>query len=1003
MFPSWLCWIALAQAPTLPEGHFHSVRLNGELVREFEGDVLDSLPSPDGAWIAYRARVDAATGVELFAAPADGSGSPVQLSNHAADVGAVLFCPDGTRLVYAANGLYSVPVDGSQAPVLLSTRSVRSFAVTPDASRVVFDTLLDIYSTRLDGSGLEAHLAHLLDYEIQPLEYAISLDSGTVVFRGKATRQAEDVFAVPVDGGAPLLQLDPPLPAGSDVAGFELAPASSTVVYRAQQDSPTLYELYAVPLTGGVTTKLSTSSASVTALRIAPDGTRVVYLADRLFCVPLAGGTPLELSNQGAQAGFVITPDSTRVVYQKALPQLRSAALDGSSDLLLSNSALQFRLSADGARAVFTSGQPTHIDSVPTLGGPLVPLDPATNRSVELFEIDPVSGRVAFTKFGADPVDRELWGAPVDGSAAAVRLSPGAGSVQSFRTRGGRAFFTGDFQADSIERLDELYRIPLDGAQAPERVNDDFPPESVARGQVSAHVVSPQGDRVLYSADQEHDGEVATYSVPIDGGRAVKLADTGPNLGIGPVAVTPDGRFAILYGSDGAGGHEVFRAPVDGGEPPLALTSTGRTPDDVQSLVLLTPAGESILYLASHRVWTVRTDGGAAPIQLASPEIVGDGVENALENVKLSADGAWVVFAADQQHDNHENKYELFSAPTDGSQGARRLHPALPGAGQVIHFAITPDSTRVIFSARLGDTGPFELFSAPIDGSGGSLAPTRVSLPMSGAREVLTGGFASREEFQITPDGSAVVYLAGHFPDDSYELYVVPSAGGGGLRLNPRLVAGGDVLFAEPSVDPEGRLHASGVFAIAPDGRRVVYAADQRVDELHELFSATLPDFGAGPLPEPPRAKVLTPGRDRAVFEITPDGASVVYLVDTDPSTAYAGTLFRVPIDGSVSVRLHPPLTPGQGVYRFVLAPDGSSVLYDLFDAHEQLFLAPLDLSSPPRVVSGPMAGTVRALAFAPGGQRVVYKAFQNLATTLELFSASAALARHAAPPAPLQ
>ena len=58
------------------------------------------------------------------------------------------------------------------------------------------------------------------------------------------------------------------------------------------------------------------------------------------------------------------------------------------------------------------------------------------------------------------------------------------------------------------------------------------------------------------------------------------------------------------------------------------------------------------------------------------------------------------------------------------------------------------------------------------------------------------------------------------------ELWVVAAAGGAAARVNGPMVAGGGVER----------------YDLSPDGQRVVYSADQEIDQVDELYAATLPD-----------------------------------------------------------------------------------------------------------------------------------------------------------------
>src|SRR5204863_193088 len=112
------------------------------------------------------------------------------------------------------------------------------------------------------------------------------------------------------------LKLNPPFGAGksihsfgvNDSKPFQISPDSGRVVYRANQDTSGVVELYSVALTGGATTKLNppiVSGGGVTAfdLQITPDSTRVVFGTDQdialvreLYSVPIAGGACTKLN-----------------------------------------------------------------------------------------------------------------------------------------------------------------------------------------------------------------------------------------------------------------------------------------------------------------------------------------------------------------------------------------------------------------------------------------------------------------------------------------------------------------------------------------------------------------------------------------------------------------------------------------------------------------------------------------------------------------------------------
>ena len=83
----------------------------------------------------------------------------------------------------------------------------------------------------------------------------ISPDSSRVIYRADATEdESYDLFSVPIGGGLPTA-LNAALPAGGSVdCGFLISANGTRVVYRADQAVLQVFELWSVPATGGITT-----------------------------------------------------------------------------------------------------------------------------------------------------------------------------------------------------------------------------------------------------------------------------------------------------------------------------------------------------------------------------------------------------------------------------------------------------------------------------------------------------------------------------------------------------------------------------------------------------------------------------------------------------------------------------------------------------------------------------------------------------------------------------
>jgi hypothetical protein len=125
------------------------------------------------------------------------------------------------------------------------------------------------------------------------------------------------------------------------------------------------------------------------------------------------------------------------------------------------------------------------------------------------------------------------------------------------------------------------------------------------------------------------------------------------------------------------------------------------------------------------------------------------------------------------------------------------------------------------------------------------------------------------------------------------------------VRLSDALVAGGNVLE----------------FALAPDGARVVYRADGRVDGVVELFSVALAGGAAVALDSLPAFA------DVESFHLAPDSSFVAYRADRETDGVLE--LYGVPLDGSARPRkLSGPMATGGSVLSDVAALSGGRALY---------------------------------------------------------------------------
>lgn len=237
---------------------------------------------------------------------------------------------------------------------------------------------------------------------------------------------------------------------------------------------------------------------------------------------------------------------------------------------------------------------------------------------------------------------------------------------------------------------------------------------------------------------------------------------------------------------------------------------------------------------------------GASPTKLvdSSPFFA-----NVDAEFQIGPDGTWVVYRADQDQDE---VYELYCV--DFAIGnVRKLNSPLGNGGDVGAWQLSADGQQAIYWANANGDAMREVFSAVIAGGigvklntplvgpgsiGGGLASDRAvfiasereslfldpyfelfSAPAAGGSvELLSGPLVNGGDVRAVvtrADSGRVLYLADQETDETVELYSVLADGGTWTKLNPQLVANGNVL-------PDG-------LALSSDGSRAIYVADQEV------------------------------------------------------------------------------------------------------------------------------------------------------------------------------
>ena len=292
------------------------------------------------------------------------------------------------------------------------------------------------------------------------------------------------------------------------------------------------------------------------------------------------------------------------------------------------------------------------------------------------------------------------------------------------------------------------------------------------------------------------------------------------------------------------------------------------------------------------------------------------------------------------------------AAPANASW--RSLTGVLPPHAEIDYgWALSPDSQYALYIADVEADGRKDLYSVPL--AGGS--------PMKLNPALVAGGNVSR--FAVTPDSQFVLYIADQEVDQRDELYRVPIAGGQSVKLNGPLVSGGNVRFVK----------------IDPDNVYAVYVADGQINDADEVYSVPIAGGTVAKLTPTP-----VTGGDVNLVEIDAIGNRVVFSGDFEVDGRHE--IYGVPIGGGTAVGLNPDgstgttyfqIDPAIQVVAFQAQPSGSSSTQLYMNATAGGLLTPLNV---------PLASNQDVFGFniSPDGSRVVYNV-TTMTSTLSVTS----------------
>lgn len=307
--------------------------------------------------------------------------------------------------------------------------------------------------------------------------------------------------------------------------------------------------------------------------------------------------------------------------------------------------------------------------------------------------------------------------------------------------------------------------------------------------------------------------------------------------------------------------------------------------------------------------------------------------------------------------------YNLYLADADSPGSSAQLNPPLVATGTIAAFDIDETGQRVVYLADQATAGKFELFVVELANPGTS---RRLNGNLGVDSDVI--------EFQISPDGTEVIYSADQDTAGKREIYLASlTSSAAAAKLNSAMIADGDV-----GVD----------IAFSPDGSKVLYAADQEMNGLFELYlvDTAVPGVSTKVNQPFPANSTLRSG-----MKFSADSNWIAYAAD--PDTLGISELYVVATaNPGTATKVNPPLTGNADICRWDFSPDSTHIAYCAdqdVDTVQELYLVDMSALGISMKVNPPIdtnRDVEAGFRFSTNSNFLVYRADQDEDDLRELY-----------------